>query len=167
MTSHMPCTIATSPEPIAAFNGHKECRFFRIDDDTTSGTVLPKSLESRGSINVAACDHDFLMICWGSRSALVPCSPPSTPIGCDAPASSHGLESFKRAFPLTSSRILEEQPWAPICIPFPRTQLFQTPRVNGAVLGQFVGRTVCVVGKVASYQEGSPEAQLQTSVSRE
>lgn len=43
-------------------------------------------------------------------------------------------------------------------------QLFQTPRVNGAVLGLFVGRTVAVVGKVVSHQEGAPEAQLETSV---
>ena len=42
--------------------------------------------------------------------------------------------------------------------------MFQTPRVNGAVLGQFVGRTVAVVGKVVSHQEGAAEAQLQTSV---
>ncbi|CAN0076809.1 unnamed protein product [Ectocarpus sp. 12 AP-2014] len=40
---------------------------------------------------------------------------------------------------------------------------FQTPRVNGAVLSQFLGNTVCVVGKVLSYQEGDPEAQLETS----
>ncbi|CAM9104965.1 unnamed protein product, partial [Laminaria digitata] len=40
---------------------------------------------------------------------------------------------------------------------------FQTPRVNGAVLGQFVGRTVAVVGKVVSHQEGAAEAQLETS----
>ncbi|CAM9456277.1 unnamed protein product, partial [Ectocarpus sp. 12 AP-2014] len=42
-------------------------------------------------------------------------------------------------------------------------QEFQTPRVNGAVLSQFLGNTVCVVGKVLSYQEGDPEAQLETS----
>lgn len=44
-------------------------------------------------------------------------------------------------------------------------QLFQTPRVNGAVLGLFVGRTVAVVGKVVSHQEGAAEAELETSVS--
>ena len=32
------------------------------------------------------------------------------------------------------------------------------------MLGQFVGRTVAVVGKVVSHQEGAAEAQLQTSV---
>ncbi|CAM9098396.1 unnamed protein product [Ascophyllum nodosum] len=41
--------------------------------------------------------------------------------------------------------------------------LFQTPRVNGAVLEQFLGQTVCLVGKVISHQEGAPDAELETS----
>lgn len=49
---------------------------------------------------------------------------------------------------------------------FTRTclQTFQTPRVNGAVLEQFVGQTVCIVGKIVSHEEGAPESQIETSV---
>ncbi|CAN0041586.1 unnamed protein product [Scytosiphon promiscuus] len=40
---------------------------------------------------------------------------------------------------------------------------FQTPRVNGAVMNQFLGNTVCVVGKVVAHQEGDSESQIETS----
>ena len=41
---------------------------------------------------------------------------------------------------------------------------FQTPRINKAVLEQYVGHTVCVVGKVMSHDEGASESILETSV---
>ncbi|CAN0394227.1 unnamed protein product [Pylaiella littoralis] len=45
-------------------------------------------------------------------------------------------------------------------------ETFQTPRVNGAVLEQFVGQTVCIVGKIVSHEEGAPESQIETSDGR-
>lgn len=43
-------------------------------------------------------------------------------------------------------------------------QTFLTTRVNGAVLDQFVGQLVCIVGKVLSHEEGAPESQIEASV---
>eukprot|EP00903_Cladosiphon_okamuranus_P014002 g13021.t1 len=40
---------------------------------------------------------------------------------------------------------------------------FQTPRVNGSVLDQYVGNNVCVVGRVVSHSEGASESVLETS----
>eukprot|EP00752_Nemacystus_decipiens_P011908 g10559.t1 len=44
---------------------------------------------------------------------------------------------------------------------------FQTPRVNASVLDQYVGHTVCLVGRVLSTSEGASESVLETSDGKE
>lgn len=44
---------------------------------------------------------------------------------------------------------------------------FQTPRINAAVLDQFVNHNVCVVGRVVSHSEGASESVIETSDGKE